>query len=105
MKTICRIKGTKIDPANYAGLLAQRYQVPRHWRPRSRGWPGSEGGRMSAATKPTPACATPVDPIADLIARLTAAADTGSALSIGGRVRVTVRRVPAGFAIERGGCR
>lgn len=42
------------------------------------------------------------DPIASLIHRLASAADTGSPLSIGGRARVTVCRVPGGISIERG---
>ena len=56
---------------------------------------------MRSVNTPNPASTTAVDPIADLIARLAAAADTSSPLSVGGRVGVLVRRVPAGFAIER----
>jgi hypothetical protein len=42
------------------------------------------------------------DPIASLIGLLAAAADKGRPLSVGRRARVTVRRVPAGFALTRG---
>jgi hypothetical protein len=42
------------------------------------------------------------DPIADLRAQLTAAADRGTPLSIGRRMQLTVRRVPSGFSVERG---
>lgn len=41
------------------------------------------------------------DPIAALLARLAAAAATGAPMSVGRRARVTVRRVPGGFAVER----
>ena len=42
------------------------------------------------------------DPIADLLARLAAAADRGTPLSLGRRATVRVRAVPGGFAITRG---
>jgi hypothetical protein len=42
------------------------------------------------------------DPIADLIARLEAAAAAGGPTSLGGRARVRVRRVAGGYAVERG---
>ena len=52
-----------------------------------------------------PAHVGPPDPIATLIDQLSAAADTGAAMTLGGRARVKVRRMPAGFAIGRGGRR
>lgn len=56
---------------------------------------------MNAETNGQRPPAEAIDPIASLIDRLAAAADSGAALALGCRARVTIRRGPAGFAVER----
>jgi hypothetical protein len=57
--------------------------------------------RSTASVHATTAHVEPPDTIAALIARLTAAAATGAEMTLGGWARTKVRRVPAGFTIER----
>jgi hypothetical protein len=54
---------------------------------------------LRAGTNPESTRGEPVDPIADLNARLATASDAGAPMSLGRRARVTVRRLPAGVTI------
>jgi hypothetical protein len=56
---------------------------------------------MSAANNTAPALIASDDPIAVLIAYLSAAAATGAEMTLGSRAQIKTRRVPSGFAIER----
>ena len=108
------VKADETAPADYAAeWLVKRFRVSPLMAAALAHRPAS-GGRFDEANISDQSAAVaddraagatgsePDDPIADLIARLAAAADTGCAAVAGRRARVTVRRVPTGFAIERG---
>ncbi len=70
----------------YEGQIAGRGATPR---------PANEGQRNYTADP----AKSPVDPIAELIAKLNAAAASGGTLTLDGGENLRVRRVPGGFAV------